>query len=137
MHRARHHVLRHLLVLGLILAGVGAQVSSEVTNASAASRMGVITGRVSVCGPGPVVVPPGPPTTYPGSVSITVLHDNRTFAVQVVNPSHSLPWRGTFHFVVPAGTYEVVSSYRSLDRWVSVRPGRASVVIFGSFVCPL
>jgi hypothetical protein len=137
MHTARHYVVRHLLVPGLILASVGAQLASDVSNASAAARTGVITGRVSVCGPGPVVAPPGPPTSNPGPVSITVLHDNRTFAVQVVNPAHSLPWRGTFHFVVPVGTYEVVSSYRSLDRWVSVRPGRASTVIFGSFACPL
>ena len=129
--------MRHMLVPALILAGVGAQLASDVSNATASAKMGVITGRVSECGPGPVVAPPGPPTTIPGPVSVTVLHDNLTFAVQVVRFSHSLPWRGTFHFVVPAGTYKVVSSYRSLNRWVSVRPGRASVVIFGSFVCPL
>ncbi len=137
MHTARHYLMRYMLVPAIVLAGVGTQQASDVSNASASAKTGVITGRVSECGPGPVVAPPGPPTTNPGPVSVTVLHDNRTFAVQVINPPHSLPWRGTFHFVVPAGTYEVVSSYRSLDRWVSVRPGRASVVIFGSFACPL
>jgi hypothetical protein len=137
MHTARHYLVRHMLVPALVLAGVGAQLASAAPSASASTKTGVITGRVNECGPGPVVAPPGPPTTNPGPVSVTLLRDNRTFAVQVIHPSHSLPWRGTFHFVVPPGTYEVVSSYRSLHRWVSVTPGRRSVVIFGSFVCPL
>ena len=137
MHTARHFLMRHMLVPALALAGVGAQLASGAPSASASTKTGVITGRVNECGPGPVVASPGPPSTNPGPVSVTVLHDNRTFAVEVIHPSHSLPWRGTFHFVVPPGTYEVVSSYRSLVRWVSVRPGRNSMVIFGSFVCPL
>jgi hypothetical protein len=36
---------------------------------------------------------------------------------------HALPRDGTFRFVVPAGTYEVLSSYRSQDRWVKVQAG--------------
>ena len=66
-----------------------------------------------------------------------VEHDEQILAVEVVKMTRALPRDGTFRFVVPAGTYEVLSSDRSQDRWVKVQAGGHSVVTFGLFACPM
>lgn len=134
MRTLRGHVVRQFMATLLILSS-GAVLAQEVP-ASASTGTGVITGHVSECGPGPIVAPPAP-TPTPAPITVRVEHANQVVAIEVVKLTHFVPRDGTFHFVVPAGTYEVLSSYRSQDRWVKVQAGGRSVVTFGLFACPM
>lgn len=130
------HVVRHTAATLLILAFASGVVLSEIAPASAATRTGIITGRVSECGPGPIVGPPTPLPT-PAPITVRVEHNSEVVATEVVTMKNGPARGGSFRFVVPVGTYEVLSSYRSQDRWVEVHAGGHSVVSFGLFACPM
>jgi hypothetical protein len=134
MSTLRGRVVREVSAALLVLSS--AAVLVQVTSASASTGTGTITGRVSECGPGPIVAPPAP-TPTPAPITVKVEHGDQVVAVEVVKITHVAPRDGTFRFVVPAGTYEVLSSYRSQDRWVKVQAGGHSVVTFGLFACPM
>lgn len=135
MRPIRGHVVRQICAALLVLSGAGA-VLSQAAPASASTRTGIITGRVSECGPGPIVAPPAPlPTPLP--ITVKVERGDQVVALEVVKMSDVTARRGAFRFVVPAGTYEVLSSYRSQERWVKVQAGGLSVVAFGVFACPM
>jgi hypothetical protein len=134
MSTVRGHVVRQIS-LALLVLSCGAAMVAQVTPAGSSTRAGLITGRVSECGPGPIVAPPG--QSPPPPITVKVEHDDQVVAVVVVKFTNLVPRDGTFRFVVPAGTYEVLSSYRSQDRWVRVQAGGHSVVTFGLFACPL
>ncbi|MFZ0767656.1 MAG: hypothetical protein WAM64_00380 [Acidimicrobiales bacterium] len=107
-------------------------------NASAAPRAsGVITGKVVECRPGPIVAAPDYPAPSPTPASVILVHDRVAYASQAIAFSTRLPWSGTFSFTVPAGRYEVISTYQGDVRWVVVRPHDTSIVTFGFFACPL
>jgi hypothetical protein len=135
MNTIRGRVVRQISAAFLVLSCAGV-VLAQGSPASASARMGIITGRVSECGPGPIVAPPAPTPTLP-PITVTVEHGDQVVAVEVVKIAHAVPRDGTFRFVVPAGTYEVLSSYRSQDRWVKVQAGGHSIVSFGLFACPM
>jgi hypothetical protein len=135
MSTIRGHVVRQCSAALLVLSCTGVMLAQGAP-ASASARTGIITGRVSECGPGPIVAPPAPTPTLP-PITVKVEHDDQVVAVEVVKIAQVVPRGGTFRFVVPAGTYEVLSSYRSQDRWVKVQAGGHSVVTFGLFACPM
>jgi hypothetical protein len=129
------HVVRQICAAFLVLSCVAGAALFQLPPAAAAG-MGLITGRVSECGPGPIVAPPAPTPTAP-PITVKVERADRVVAIEVVKITNAVPRYGTFRFVVPAGTYEVLSSYRSQDRWVKVQAGGHSVVTFSMFACPM
>jgi hypothetical protein len=124
-----------LAALVFVFATVAVVEGSDAGATSAG--VGVITGRVIECGPGPIIVSPSSLVPEPTPVLVRVLHDDRTVAFKELQMTQRMPWSGTFRFSVPAGTYEVTSSYRNVGRWVTVRPGSHNVVSFGLFACPM
>src|SRR5271155_3839265 len=120
----------------LLVIAAGALVGVTSAGATSGDR-GVITGRVFECGPGPIIVSPSSLVPEPTPVLVRLLYDDRIVAVKELLMSSQMPWSGTFRFSVPAGTYEVSSSYRNIGRWVTVRPGSHVVVSFGVFACPM
>jgi hypothetical protein len=64
-------------------------------------------------------------------------HDNRTYAREAIKFPKTLPWFGSFLFNVPAGRYEVLSTYFTRSRWVNVKAGSRTVVTFAPIACPL
>ena len=135
MSTRRGHVVRQTSAALLVLS-CGAAVLAQVTPARASAGMGIISGRVSECGPGPIAAPPAPlPTLSP--ITVKVERNGQVVALQIVTITHVVSRDGNFRFVVPAGTYEVLSSYRSQDRWVKVQAGGHAVVSFGLFACPM
>jgi hypothetical protein len=136
MSTIRGHVGRSITATLLILSFAGGVVLTQRAPAGASTRTGIITGRVTECGPGPIVAPPTPLPTPP-PITVKVEHDDQVVATEAVKILNVAPRGGTFRFVVPVGTYEVLSSYRSQDRWVQVRAGGHSVVTFGLFACPM
>lgn len=135
MSTIRGHVVGQISAALLVLSCAG-MVLAQAAPASASARTGIITGHVSECGPGPIVAAPAPLPTPP-LITVKLERGDQVVAVQVVKIAHVVPRDGTFRFVVPAGTYEVLSSYRSQDRWVKVQAGGHSVVTFGLFACPM
>ena len=135
MSTSRGHVFREISAVLLVLSGAAA-VLAPVTSAGASTGTGIISGRVSECGPGPIVAPPAPLPT-PAPITVKVERNEQVVAVEIVTMAPVAPRAGAFRFVVPAGTYEVLSSYRSQDRWVRVQTGGHSVVTFGLFACPM
>ncbi|MGD0054595.1 MAG: hypothetical protein ABSC34_04060 [Acidimicrobiales bacterium] len=123
-----------LSIAVLSLSSLGALGSPAGATSSAT---GVISGHVDECGPGPIPVTPTNHPPAPQPVVVTVRHGERTVAYEQVVMTTSLPWTGTFSFNVPAGRYEVISSYREVARWVHVRPGARTLVSFGLFACPM
>jgi hypothetical protein len=134
MSTIRGRVVRQ--VSAALLALSFAAVLTQSAPAGASTGTGIITGHVSECGPGPIVAPPAP-TPTPAPITVKVEHGGQVVAIDVVKITHFVPRGGTFRFEVPAGTYEVLSSYRSQDRWVKVQAGGHSVVTFGLFACPM
>jgi hypothetical protein len=125
-------------VLASLLTVIATLAIVDVSTAGATSAdSGVITGRVIECGPGPIIVSPSSLVPQPTPVLVRVIHDDRTVAFRELQMSQRMPWSGTFRFSLPAGTYEVTSSYRNVARWVKVRPGSHDVVSFGVFACPM
>jgi hypothetical protein len=138
METVRGVIVKRASFLAALLVAMATVAVVDVSVTSAVSaKFGVITGRVDECGPGPIIITPSTlvPTAKP--VLVRVLHDERTFASEEVRFTSKMPWTGTFRFSVPAGTYEVVSSYRNVGRWVNVRPGSHNVVSFGVIACPM
>ena len=120
-----------VLVTGVLIASGGAPF------AGASAGNGVISGRVDECGPGPIVITPTNNTPTPQPVVVRVLRGEHVVAYEDVSMAQHLPWTGTFWFDVPAGTYEVTSSYRGVARLVRLRAGGHVVVSFGLFACPM
>jgi hypothetical protein len=121
--------------LVFLSVAVAFSLSVGVGESSASNRTGTISGKVVECPPGPVVASTNKPTPKPATVEL--IHDSQTYMSQSINFPANLPWSGTFSFKVPAGRYDVVSTYQGRNRWVTVRPGRRSLVSFGVFACPL
>ena len=119
-----------LLTVAGSVVGLGSSVGAVSV------RTGVITGTVMECGPGPIVASPGEPSPSPKPVSVVLIHDKHAFESEPIKFPQTLPWIGSFFFNVPAGRYEVVSTYQGHVRWVKVRPGSRNVVSFGLFACP-
>lgn len=134
MREARYAIRSSSLVLTVLLSILSAG-SFSLAGASTTND-GIIAGRVSECGPGPIVASPDPTVPTPKPISVRVERDGQTIVVQSVKLPVTEPWTGTFRFSVPAGKYEVISSYRGVGRWVSVRPGVRSVVVFPLVACP-
>jgi len=107
-----------------------------VSGAGATTKEGVISGRVSECGPGPIVASPDPTSNGPKPLLVKVVRDGRTYASEIVTPTRVVPWTGAFSFMVPAGRYQVISSNRGVSQWVRVRAGERSVVTFPLVACP-
>lgn len=104
---------------------------------AAASTTGVISGRVTECGPGPIVAAPPARQPLPKPASVIVKHDNHTYARESIKFPKSLPWTGSFSFNVPAGRYEVLYTYFTRVRWVNIKSGGHVVVTFAPIACPL
>jgi hypothetical protein len=121
------------LVSGLAVAGV----LSVVIAGSAATSDGAVHGRVFECGPGPIVVSPGRPAQKAIPATVTLRHDGRNVERIAISFPASAPWSGPFTFNVPAGRYEVISSYLHQTAWAVVRNGVTSQVHFGPFACPM
>lgn len=119
--------------------GVALSVALGLSSIASATsvRNGVITGTVVECPPGPIVATPGQPSPSPKPTSVLLMRDGRSYRSDVVTFPKKLPWSGSFLFRVPAGRYDVLSTYQGRARWVTVKPGRRSVVTFGHFACPL
>jgi hypothetical protein len=97
---------------------------------------GVITGRVIECDPLPVVAAPGFPAPTPTPSSVIVIHHHVAYASEAISFPSKEPWVGEFSFTVPAGRYEIVSTYQGYIRWVDVRPGDSTDVTLGTLICP-
>jgi hypothetical protein len=138
MKRARCSTVSSSLVFTILLTFVGATLASSFIAAGAtSSNVGLITGRVSECGPGPIVALPDPTVPVPKPISVKVERGGRTVAIESIKLPQEMPWSGTFRFSVPAGKYEVISTYRGVGQWVVVHAGRHSVVDFPIFACPM
>jgi hypothetical protein len=138
MKGARMNNVRSSLVLTLLLALPGAVFAASFAPAGAAtSNAGLIIGRVSECGPGPIVASPDPVVPTPKPITVRVERGGRTVASESIKLPQRLPWTGTFRFSVPAGKYEVISTYRGVGQWVDVRAGGRSVVVFPIVACPM
>lgn len=138
MKRTRRGLAHGSLAFTFLLTLLGATLASPLGVAGATTANdGIITGRVSECGPGPIVASPDPTLPTPKPLSVRVERDGRTIAVQSVKFPQTLPWSGTFRFSVPAGKYEVISTYRGVGEWVVVRTGARSVVVFPLVACPM
>jgi hypothetical protein len=126
--------MRRRLIASLFLAaGLAAVVVPSAT--AGASQRGTITGRVTECAAGPIVVDPSAPS--PAPVTVSVMRNGHVVASESVPMADHEPWFGTFSLSVRAGRYEVVSSYENRTAWVHVRPGATIVVNFGYFACPM
>ncbi len=97
---------------------------------------GVITGRVVECDPVPVVSAPGFPAPTPTPSSVILVRRHVAYASEVISLPAKEPWIGAFSFTVPAGRYEIISTYQGYIRWVSVRPDSSTDVTLGSLICP-
>jgi hypothetical protein len=117
------------LVLSGVLTGLSAGASS--------STDGLVTGYVFECGPGPIVVSPGRPAPQPIPATVTLRHDGKNERSVSISFKGTLAWSGRFNFHVPAGRYEVISSYLHQVEWVRVHVSATSVVHFGPFDCPM
>lgn len=115
------------------LALTGATVLSA---GAASSGTGIVTGRVAECGPGPIVATPGFPTPTPTPSAVILVHHHVAYATQTIVFPLKQPWVGSFSFTVPAGHYEVISTYEGDVRRIVVKAGSTSVVDLGSSVCP-
>lgn len=136
--RARFTSVRDSLALTLLFTVLGAALAVSGSPAGATSaNAGLITGRVSECGPGPIVASPDPSVPTPKPISVKVERGGRTIAIESIKLPQTLPWSGTFRFSVPAGKYEVVSTYRGVGEWVVVHAGEHSVVVFAMVACPM
>jgi hypothetical protein len=130
MKRSRCSFADKTLRLAVLVTLVGGLVVAGASTSGATSKNdGVITGRVSGCGPGPIVASPDPAVPTAKPISVKVVRDGRTYATEMVKLPKNLPWSGTFRFSVPPDRYEVISSYRGVGRWVSVRPGVPSEAV--------
>jgi hypothetical protein len=129
--------MRRTTAVPLVFLSIAVALSLGVASgvSSASNRTGTISGKVVECPPGPIVASPNKPTPKPATVEL--IHDSQTYMSQSINFPANLPWSGTFSFKVPAGRYDVISTYQGRSRWVTVRPGRRSLVSFGEFACPL
>ena len=126
---------RSEFVVALVLLVSGTVPVLDVATASASDATAVITGKLLECGPGPIVVTPGTPAPTATPEKVVLVHRGRTYESQsIVFPKRG-QWIGTFLFTVPAGKYEVISSYTGPVRWVSVKPGGRYVVGFGLIAC--
>lgn len=96
---------------------------------------GVITGRLIECDPAPVVTVPGFPAPAPTPSSVILVHHHVAYASQAISFPAKEPWVGEFSFTVPAGRYELVSTYQGYIRRVFVRPGSSTDVTLGSLIC--
>ncbi len=129
--------MRRRLISSLFLAA-GLAAAVVVPSATAgASQRGTITGRVTECPPGPVIVYPSAPLPAPAPVTVSVTRNGRVVASESVPMADHEPWFGTFSLSVRAGHYEVVSSYENRSARVHVRAGATTVVNFGNFACPM
>jgi hypothetical protein len=97
---------------------------------------GTITGRVIECDPAPVVVVPGFPAPTPTPSSVILVHHHVAYASQAINFPVKEPWVGDFSFTVPAGHYEIISTYQGYIHWVHVRPDSSTDVTLGEEICP-
>ena len=118
-------VLASIAFTGASLSAGGVQVHT-----------GVITGRVVECEPVPAVAVPGfpPPSATPSSVIL--IHRHVAYASQAISFPAKEPWVGEFSFTVPAGRYELISTYEGYIRWVLVRPDSSTDVTLGTLICP-
>jgi hypothetical protein len=82
------------------------------------------------------VAAPGFPTSSATPSTVILVHNHVAYATKSIDFSTTAPWVGTFSFTVPAGRYEVISTYQGFVRWVVVRPSSANVIDFGTFICP-
>jgi hypothetical protein len=129
---------KSIAVLVCCLSVAGSVVSASSSSAgAAASKTGVITGKVMECGPGPIVVTPPAPQPLPKPASVILMHDGNRYALESIKFPKLLPWSGSFLFNVPAGRYKVLSTYFERVRWVNVKPGSRTVVTFAPIACPL
>ena len=126
--------LTSLVALAVVL-GTGTLLGAEV--AGAQGSRGIITGRVMECAPGPVVASPPAPEPKPQPLTVTLYRNSAAYQTKRVTLPERLPWNGTFTFRVPAGRYEVVSSYQHRERWVDLSWGAREVVNFNTLACPL
>lgn len=131
MRRTIAVLARTLIVMGSVLSGV------SVTAGAAAVKAAVITGKVMECGPGPIVASPPAPQPLPKPASVILMHEGNRYARESIKFPKSPPWSGSFSFNVPAGRYEVISTYFERERWVNVRSGSRTVVTFAPIACPL
>ncbi|HEY1763156.1 MAG TPA: hypothetical protein VGG17_11250 [Acidimicrobiales bacterium] len=118
-----------------VILGTGTLLGAGV--ASAQGSRGIITGRVMECAPGPVVASPPAPEPKPQPLTVTLYRNGAAYHTKRVVLPERLPWNGTFTFSVPAGRYEVVSSYQHRERWVDLSSGAREVVNFNTLACPL
>jgi hypothetical protein len=138
MEQTRLAITRRLRAIVSLIVVVGAVALLDASAANAVpAGWGVISGRVMECGPGPIIVSPPTVITEPKPVVVRVLHDGLTYAIKVVLMDRPILYSGKFRFHVPAGTYEVLSSYNNLSRWVVVSAGKSVVVHFAPFACPM
>lgn len=114
--------------------GVTLMALSLAPASAASAKTGEITGRVSECGPGPIVASPDPVSPHP--IAVRLMHEGTLFRSENITLPQQMPWIGTFLFNVPAGRYEVVKTYQTQARWVTVSAGAKSVVTFGLVACP-
>jgi hypothetical protein len=121
----------------VVLSSLTLTCAPALSASAAPKASGVITGKVVECGPGPIVSAPNFPAPLATPASVILVHDRVAFASQAIAFPSRLPWTGTFSFTVPAGRYEVISTYHGDTRWVIVRPHHTSVVTFALFACPL
>lgn len=125
-----------VLVCCLSVVGSFVLVAGSSVGATG-SKTAVIVGTVMECGPGPIVVSPPAPQPLPKPASVILLHDGHTVAREAIRFPTSLPWSGSFSFHVPAGRYEVLYTYFTRTRWVSVKSGGHVMVTFAPIACPL
>jgi hypothetical protein len=88
---------------------------------AASGDTGVISERVSECGPGTFVASLDSTTPTPRPITVRVARNDRPIAVEDVKLPRALPRTGTLRFSVPAGGYEVISSNREISQWVQAR----------------
>ncbi|MHB8379582.1 MAG: hypothetical protein ACYDB2_06665 [Acidimicrobiales bacterium] len=131
MRRTLAALARAIIVTGSVVSGV------SVTSDAATVKTAMITGSVIECGPGPVVESPPAPHPSPKPASVILMHDGVRYARDSINFRPSPPWSGSFSFRVPAGRYDVISTYFERQRWVNVIPGSRAVVNFAPIACPL
>jgi hypothetical protein len=137
MKRTQFWFARRYRALCLLLVFSGVALTTSLVPAGATSNVGLITGRVSECGPGPVVASPDPSLPTPKPMSVRVERNGRVIATESIKLPQREPWSGSFRFSVPAGKYEVVSTYRGVGQWVVVHAGGHSVVVFPIVACPM
>jgi hypothetical protein len=103
---------------------------------AAPSAVGTISGHVTECGPGPIVATPGFPAPVPTPSSVILVRHRVAYATQAISFPTKPPWVGSFTFTVPAGRYEIISTYLGDVQRVFVKPGSTSDVNLGASICP-